>query len=299
LSESGGNVVIENEYGRVVVSPGAGAALRSLIARVRGSEYELLVGGDAPALDPSELPHGTGSFIMAPWPNRMPDGVLVARDGRHTLRTGSEIHAIHGLVRNMEWDVVSLGPASARFEVDLPKPWPYRGKVAYEVSLVNSSFVQSLTVDSAESEFPAGAGWHPWFRNSLGRGAVEIKLDAEEAWVLDSEMTPSGETVRTPLLDELRRGTRLAPGTTDDCFRIAPGAKVTLSWPELTLDIESSAVVSHVMVYTPRDGSALCVEPQTTCVNAFQLHARGVANTGTRFVRPDSPLVASTAWSWR
>jgi galactose mutarotase-like enzyme len=296
--DSGGNIVIENDHGRAVVSPRAGAALRSLAVNIRDSKHELLRGGDDSPLDPSTLPHGTGSFIMAPWPNRMPGGVLVTPDGTHTLRTGSELHTIHGLVRNLPWNVVSHGAHSASFEVDLPKPWPFAGKVAYEVTLAENSFAQALTIVSADGEFPAGAGWHPWFKQSIGGDGVEIKLDAEEMWVLDSEMTPSGETVRPPLLGQLRNGVRLAPGTTDDCFRVAPGSKATLSWPELTLDIEFSETVSHVMVYTPPDGGALCVEPQTTCVNAFQLHARGVTNTGTRFVHPGSPLVATTTWSW-
>ena len=40
------NVVIENGHGRAVISPGAGAALRSLRVRTGGQEHELLYGGD-------------------------------------------------------------------------------------------------------------------------------------------------------------------------------------------------------------------------------------------------------------
>ena len=294
-----GHVVIENDHGRAVVSPLAGASLRSLAAKRDNSEFELICDGDAGTLDPRVLPHGTGSFIMAPWPNRMPGGLLIAPDGEHVVKDDSGPITIHGLVRDKEWKVASQSSSSARFEIEIPDAWPYRGKVIYEASLDGPSFVQSLTVESVEKEFPAGVGWHPWFRHSLGSGGVSIKLDAIETWVLDEEMTPSGETSHPPLLDAVRSGSQLAAGTADDCFRISPGAHATLNWPELTLDIASSETINHVMVYTPPDGSALCVEPQTTCVNAFQLHARGIPNTGTRFASPGKPLAATTTWSWR
>jgi aldose 1-epimerase len=69
-----------------------------------------------------------------------------------------------------------------------------------------------------------------------------------------------------------------------------------VSWPELSLRITGSPEIGHVMLYSPEH--AICVEPQTTTVNAFQLAAAGVKGTGTRTVKPGKPLVATTTWSW-
>ena len=66
-------VTLSNRFGSAVVSSHAGATLRSLKAQVNGTEFELLSGGAADRLDESETPSGVGSFIMAPWVNRIAD----------------------------------------------------------------------------------------------------------------------------------------------------------------------------------------------------------------------------------
>ncbi len=322
------NVVIENDYGRAVVSPGAGAALRSLRVKAGRAAQELLHGGDA-ELDPAKLPQGTGSFIMAPWPNRIRDGRLIAPDGEHVLPVNSGVHAIHGLLREREWQVVEKSSTAVMLRAELQPPWPYRGAVISRTALNGPALEQTLVVEAAPGEkpFPAGFGWHPWFRRSLGPAPsassgpgpsthsassgqassvppaaedkqASLRALAEAMWVLDPTVTPTGETVRPPIISQLEKGARLAAGSIDGCFRLAPGHRATLSWPEIKLNIVSSDTVSHLMVYTPKDGTALCVEPQTCCVNATQLAARGVAGTGAAVAAPGAPLTGWTRWSW-
>ncbi len=288
------------------MSPSAGAALRSLHVKAGGKDYELLYGGDG-ALDPSKLPHGTGSFTMAPWPNRIRDGRLVARDGEHMLPVNSGVHAIHGLLREREWRVAERTPTRMKLRVDLEKPWPYRGAVESMTELQGATLVQTLTVEAApgEREFPAGFGWHPWFRRSLVAGQVSLKADVDVMWELDSAITPTGKVLTPPVVSQLQRGVELAAGSIDGCFRMRPAQRANppvyraaLTWPEVRLNIESSAAVSHLMVYTPKDGAALCVEPQTATVNAFQLAARGVQGTGAATAAPGKPLTGWTRWGW-
>ncbi len=289
-----------------MVSPGAGAALRSVKIRANGKSFELLTGGDG-ELAPAELPRGTGSFIMAPWPNRIRDGRLVARDGEHSLPVNSGMHAIHGLLRERAWEVVENTSIRVALRAGLEAPWPYRGAVTSVTELRGWSLVQTLKVEAAAGEkpFPAGFGWHPWFKRSLGTGQVSLQSDIDAMWELDSSITPTGLTGTPPVVAQVRKGATLAAGSIDGCFRVrpTPGARPTnyravLTWPEVTLAIESSAAVSHLMVYTPPDGASLCVEPQTCTVNGFQLAARGVLATGAATAAPGQPLKGSTTWSW-
>ena len=90
------NIMINNEFASVVVSPDAGAALRSIKIRKNGEVFELLSGGNNDHA-PDKLPHGEGSFIMAPWINRIFEGRLFAPDGVHQLPVNAFPHAIHGL----------------------------------------------------------------------------------------------------------------------------------------------------------------------------------------------------------
>ncbi len=290
-----GLIELENEYGSVVVSSHAGATLRSLQVKVDSGTHELISGAET-KLDDVVTPGGVGSFIMAPWVNRIHKGVLVTDQGEYQLPLDSGVHAIHGTVRNREWDVVSADLASAQFQIDLSEPWPFAGKVVYRVGLVEQSLHQTLEVHSNDEAFPAGVGWHPWFRRSLGSDEVVVQASVDAQWELDSEVVPTGLVEETDASRKLATGGHFEVGEIDDCFRFAQDGTAKLQWPELTLRMESSSEVSHVMVYSPE--SSVCVEPQTTAVNAFQLADRGIEGTGTRIVRPGDPLVATTRWSW-
>lgn len=291
-------IEINNDRGSAIVSSHAGATLRSLRAQIGGQRYELLSGGQAQSLDEPITPSGVGSFIMAPWVNRIYQGQLVTEHGDFQLPVDSGVHAIHGTVRRREWDLISKEDASAEFQIALQEPWPYKGKVVYRVSLDGASLRQTLEVRAAEDErsFPAGVGWHPWFRRSLGSSETTVQVDAAAQWELDAETVPSGVVEETEASRKLVAGGQFEVGEVDDCFRFGDERSAELRWPELTLRMTSSPEITHAMVFSP-DGS-ICVEPQTTAVNAFQLAARGIEGTGTRVVSPGNPLVATTIWAW-
>lgn len=291
-------IEIGNEFGSAVVSSHAGATLRSLKAKVHGTTYELLSGGLNTSLDDAETPSGVGSFIMAPWVNRIHRGKLVTEHGEFELPVDSGAHAIHGTVRHREWDLVSQDDTSAEFRIALEDPWPFQGKVVYRIALEEASIQQMLEVHAAEGErsFPSGVGWHPWFRRSLGSDELTVQADAVAQWELGAEVVPSGVVEETDVSRKLKAGSGFEVGEVDGCFQLGNDRTASLRWPELTLRMTSSPEVSQVMVYSP--AHSVCVEPQTTTVNAFQLAARGVEGTGTRVVTPENPLVATTTWAW-
>ena len=98
MAQESTNTTISNESASLTLSPDYGASLRSLRINKSGNSYELLAGGDN-THDPIDMSLGEGSFIMAPWVNRIRDGRLVAPDGIHNLPISDPPHAIHGLVR--------------------------------------------------------------------------------------------------------------------------------------------------------------------------------------------------------
>src|SRR3970040_747675 len=91
-------IVLQNDHGRATISPAAGASLRSLLAVTPRGRFELLVGGEGPH-EPDRLPSGTGSFLMAPWPNRIRNGRIGVNGKAFSVPVNSGIHAIHGTVR--------------------------------------------------------------------------------------------------------------------------------------------------------------------------------------------------------
>ena len=292
------NITIRNENVSVTISPDAGASLRSIKVKKSGNQYELLSGGDNPH-DPTELPHGEGSFVMAPWVNRIRDGRLVTPDGIHKIPMNQPPHAIHGLERDRVWTVKSSTESSLELEISLAEPWPYAGRVEYSLVLQGSSLVQIMRLIADVSEtrsFPGSVGWHPWFNITLGTQPVTATADVSSQWELDDTATATGKLSVTGITDRLQKGTQFAVREVDGCFLMNPGGGAVLTWPELTMTITGSEKITHFMFYSPEH--ALCVEPQTCTVDAAQLDEKGHANTGHVLVDRENPLVATTTWMW-
>jgi len=293
------NITIKNEFASVTISPDAGASMRSFKVNKGGTQYELLSGGDK-AHVPTELPHGEGSFVMAPWVNRIRDGRLVTPDGIHELPMNDKQgpYAIHGLVRDRVWTVKSSTESSLELEITLAEPWPYAGKVEYSLALEGSSLVQTMGLIADENEsqpFPGSVGWHPWFNITLGSESVIAKADVHKQWELHNR-TPSGKLEVTSITERLQKGTHFGVREVDGCFLINPGGGAVLRWPELTMTMTGSETITHFMFFSPEH--ALCVEPQTCTVDAAQLADKGHADTGHVLVDRENPLIATTTWSW-
>ena len=296
-------IVLQNSEIRAVFSPGAGAVLRSLRALTDRGEIELLAGGEGPH-DPAVAERGTGVPIMAPWPNRIRDGRLIVDGATFQLPLDWPPHAIHGTVSDVRFaaSITAGDDASAatacRMSAELEQPWPFRGSVHMDAALDGPSLVQTLTVEAAESErrFPAGFGWHPWFRRNLAGGDVSIRASVRKVWVVEDDTTATGETEDPSGPADLRPGRTPEIGSLDTCFSIEPESAVELKWPEITLTLTSSRALSHLVVFTPE--RAVCVEPQTCAMDAFRLQREGISGTGTVFVSPGNPLTGRTVWTW-
>ena len=288
-------VILENEFGRAVYTPLAGASLRSLAIWTDEEELELLTGGIGP-FDPRELPPGMGCFIMAPWPNRIRDGLFDHEGRKYFLPVNAPPHAIHGTVAKSPFRVDSASPLSARFSTGLGTDWPFEGALTIDVALEGASLVQTMEIVAADESFPAGFGWHPWFKRNLGSEDATIQAQVEARWKLDLNMTPTGQTAQPTGVLDLTIPSTPEVGSLDDCFRIRSESETLLTWPEIELSITSSPELSHLQVYTPAE--SFCIEPQTCAVNAFQLAARGIADTGIAIVEPGRPLKATTRWAW-
>ncbi len=121
------------------------------------------------------------------------------------------------------------------------------------------------------------AGWHPWFRRSIGGATVTIDLPAQRMWRRDREGIPDGTLIDPP------------PGPWDDCFTGLTGP-VVLRWPGV-LRLEIASTCAHVVIYDESD-DGVCVEPQSAPPDA---HNSGcdLAEIGPR----DSWTIATT-WTW-
>jgi galactose mutarotase-like enzyme len=280
---------------RATIAPEAGGRLLQLELRDGdGGWLPLLVAPDDPQRAVAE-PTRWGAFPMAPWPNRIAGGRFTFAGQVVELPVNKEGHAIHGLVLDRPWSVDAATTTSCAISVLFDARWPFGGGASQTFVVRDDGIDLRIEVEADAAAFPAGAGWHPWFRRDVRSGVdPRVLVDAAEIYEHEAQI-PTGVLLPAAGEADLRSYPALGDRRLDTCYRRPRGA-MKLRWADIELVMTSSDNMRHAVVYTPE--RAVCVEPQTCAIDAFHLDERRLFDAGTFIVEPGRPLVASTSWRW-
>jgi galactose mutarotase-like enzyme len=259
---------------RAVLDPACGGRLTSLAVR----DEELLATIPRDVVETS-LPGDParardwyrGSFPLAPWAGALDAGTFEFAGRTHALPVAGG--AVHGLVAERTWDLVDVPTRSSatlavRIGPDHPGRWPFEGLVRQSFHLDDSGLRMRLEVHCLDGTMPAIAGFHPWFRRSLGADRPVTVSFAPGRRLVHR----NGRHVAT---------TDLGPRPWDDLF-VDLAAPPSISWPEgPTVTLVSSA---PIWVYYERMDEGFCIEPWTGPVN-------GLGTPWAAVVSPGNPLV--------
>ena len=271
--------------------------LKSLTITKNENQYNLI------AFDPDNF---VSSFIMAPWVNRIKNGKFKCEKGEFNLLQDHPLarnfkHAIHGTMLFAEWNIINYKQNFIELSSKILKPWPFDGEINSKFTLFENKLLLELTIiNNDKSVMPFSMGWHPWFKRSLGSNDVLVRFESEFKWKIENEIPTSEKLISDEILN-FKNGYSPDIGTLDDCYKINTESDVKLEWPELSLKINSSNECSHLTVYTPPRGineNYICVEPQTSTINSFQLEEEGVDDNGTLFLSPKERKIIFTEWEW-
>ncbi|MFF0544955.1 aldose 1-epimerase [Nocardia thailandica] len=248
----------------VTVSPTDGGAIHSLT--VDGTE--LLRQGP-----------GHGSFVMAPWVNRLGYGTLAWGGHEYEFPIDAPPHAIHGTARHGIFEVLARDETQVVLRHRLTDPWPFPGTVTQHLSLGDGGLCLRMRITADDEPFPAAGGWHPWFLREVPPATGPLRLAFEAAW----------QEERGP--DHLPTGVRVPPrpGPWDDTFGMPGGVRAVLTWPGF-LELTVSSPERYAVIWTLPEES-LSVEAQSGPPNGL--------NTAPRPVTPDDPLDVRVDWTWR
>lgn len=279
---------------RAVVLPEAGGRLHQLSIH-DGARWLPLLRTPSSFAAHVANPVAGGSFVMAPWPGRIAGARFLWQGRLYDVPANDGAHALHGRTVYQPWTVEWRTAAACRLSCKFDAGWPFRGHAVQEIGVLDRGVSQRIEVHAARGErFPAGAGWHPWFRRSIGRGDVRVQVDAAQTYATD-EIIPTGWL---PLVQgdlDLRSYPVLGQRRIDACYR-HPRGPLRIRWGDIELTMTSSPNITHAVVYTPRH--AVCIEPQTCAPDAFNLDAQGVPGAGMTIVDAHHPLIAATIWRW-
>ena len=257
-----------------------GASLRSLTFEGR----DLAVPFDADAVRPAYR-----GATLAPWPNRIVDGMYAfgGEDHRLALTEPERGHALHGLLAWVDWTVTATASDHVTLEATIPAQvgYPFAVRVQTEFAVSGAGLSQTVTATNIGADAaPWGTGPHPYlWAGDGGVDAWSFELRAEEVLLVTEDRLSPVRVGAVELHPEFDFRTERAIGDTfiDHAFtsvardaegfatvtvRAADGHGVAVVWDESCPWVQIHTADTP-LPETHRIG--LAVEPMTCPPDAF------------------------------
>lgn len=236
------------------------------------------------ALDSPVPPMGAG-LMLAPWPNRVEKGQWMLNGVRQQLDI-TEVprgHAIHGLLRNQEYQVLASSTGSVLLSARIYPQHGYPFQVVHEVEFslteLGSLAVKQTLINESDLPAPVALGSHPYLR--LGEVPTEnltLRVPAAKYLSVDAGLIPrSHEAVRAD--NDLRDGVPVSHLDMDTAYTAlefnADGeTRCTLTdsdgrWVSLHQSDTCQFVHIFVTAEFPDRNKAVAIEPMSAPANAF------------------------------
>ncbi len=243
----------------------------------------------------ADIPPGATGITLAPWANRVEDGVwyLNGKKLQLDITEVSRNNASHGLLRNSAYELVDEDEFSVTLEAAVfPQhgyPFLLRHRVRYELAEDLGLVVRQTLINDSQDPAPFVLGAHPYLRlGDVPSEELTVSVDARTRLVADDRLIPrstepvggdfdlrGGRQVGTLDLDSAYTDLQFDGGVARHTLRSPDGRTVSL-WQD-----ESCGYV-HVFVTTefPGRAKAVAIEPMTGPANAFN------SGEGLRWLAP-------------
>lgn len=241
----------------------------------------------------SEIPPYGSGIVLAPWPNRVRDGVwlLDGKPQQLDLTEPEKNNAIHGLLRNHAFRVIDREPHAITLAATVfpQHGYPFLVEVTVRYELVESGIVvtHGFRNDGA-AKAPVAVGSHPFFRvGDVPIGELTLKIAAEERFVADDRLNPIGQVPVDGTDFDLRAGARVGDLNLDVAFGAVMHGDDGLARHRLTApdgrftEVWQSRDFGYVQTFTPHTyprpvegapealGQAVAIEPMTAPPDAL------------------------------
>ena len=253
----------------------------------------------------SQTPPMACGIVLAPWPNRVRDGVWEHDGQRHQLAVTepAKNNASHGLLRFTPYTLIERSDDSLTLAATIfpQSGYPFLIETSVQYRLVDDGlevthWLQNVGADAA----PVALGAHPYFRiGDVPTGLLSVSLAAESHFEVDERLNPVAEVPVQDTDFDLRNLSPLGDRSFDDGFGqgiINPDGEVAhrLEAPDgRALTIWGDASFDYVQLFTPSafpraDGAAraVAIEPMTAPADAFN------SGKGVRWLAPGEEWTA-------
>ncbi|MCA8987627.1 MAG: aldose 1-epimerase [Planctomycetaceae bacterium] len=251
---------------------------------------------DAPAdfAEGKERPSRYGIPILFPFPNRIKGGAYSWAGKDYQLPVPKPgAHAIHGFCLDRPWRVIDQTENTVTGEFQLSKDAPERLELWPSDFVIRCTYLVRGNRLRSRFEFhnpgteplPWGFGTHAYFRVPLtDASSVEHCLmvaPAFEQWPLN-DFIPTGERIPVTGANNLTEGAYVTELKLDDVLtgltpdKDALRCRIMDEGSGYQLVQECDLRFRELVVFTPPNRNAVCMEPYTCPTDAINLTARGI-----------------------
>jgi aldose 1-epimerase len=220
-----------------------------------------------------------GIPILFPTPNRTKDSVFIFDEKRCSTK-------MHGIARNAAFNIEEVysnhyiatikGSLSIEKDTLIYSSFPFACTLTVQISLSEEGLhYQYEVINQDNKRLPFGFGLHPFF-NKINDETL-VCIPTQKMMVKDENFIPTGQILNvkdTPY--DLSRGKKISELDLDDVYMNAsskPAAILTFKDFQIVIDYDEA--FSHMVIYTPKDESFFCIEPQTCSTDAINLYEYG------------------------
>jgi aldose 1-epimerase len=239
--------------------------------------------------DPGVLCSGSRGQVLAPWPNRLRDGMytFAEQNNQLALTEPARHNAIHGLVQWVSWTVTDRDDGRATLSYLLrPQPgWPFTLQLETTYRLSSDGLrVTMAATNLGATSCPFGYGAHPYLRLAPDTiDSLELRIPATSWLRTDDQGIPVGKEPVDGTKYDFREGRLIGQTELDTAFgdlaRDPDGrSRAALADPTAgdTVEVWMDESFTYLMVYSGdtlpladrRRGIA--IEPMSCAPNAFQ-----------------------------
>jgi len=289
------NIVFENFHGTekiklintqsgeyLSVIPAYGGNINELVL-YKNKELHALIAGDLNAEQLSgKHENAYRGAKLSPFPNRIKEGSYVFNGTRYALPKNDNIHALHGLVWDVPFEVKEKTTTAHLARLVLSnhykktnKGFPFDYTIEIEYLLEEGEFsCRTILTNNSSMAIPVGDGWHPYFSTGSSINHLKLKLPSAKKIETNDSLIPTGRYIRDNTFES---GALINDTLLDDCFEIEPIERIveTLLIDErkqLTLVLwqkVSTNGYNFVHVYTPPNRQSIAIEPTSCAPDAF------------------------------
>lgn len=274
----------------------------SIVPSIGNRVYEMRVRGanilHFPFDNPAALQgnrHLNGIPFLAPWANRMPDGLHA--NGKHyrfntgldSVRLDANGILIHGLLTSSPfWELTDSGADDNSAHVtsrlafwkypDLMANWPFAHEYEMTYRLAGGVLEISVTVTNKSSDpMPVAVGFHPYFQlPGVPIEDAEAQIPVRRHVETDSLLVATGKTTPVAFADSVfLKDRRFDDGYTDLVRGIDGRTTFSVAGHGRKIEVIFGPHYQVAVVYAPPGENFICFEPMSAITNGINLASEG------------------------